>query len=162
MPVASQIAHAAGSYRFNAGLFEKSVDGLSPDDWHRRPGDCANAMIWVAGHIVWARSRTLFFLGKQWSKPWLQLFARGSMPGEDCAYPLPEEIVSAWHEVKAVLTVTLEETTAEALSVPGPEKLPSFDGMLSGAVSFMAWHETYHVGQTALLHRWLGHGQVAG
>jgi uncharacterized damage-inducible protein DinB len=64
--------------------------------------------------------------------------------------------------VKATLNATLEETSADALAVPGPEKLPSFDGMLSGAVSFMAWHETYHVGQAAFLRRWLGHGQVAG
>jgi uncharacterized damage-inducible protein DinB len=101
-------------------------------------------------------------MGKEWSRPWLPLFARGSNVADAGQYPSPEEIVAAWHDVKAALTVALEETTAEALSVPGPEKLPSFDGMLSGAVSFMAWHETYHVGQAAFLRRWLGHGQVAG
>jgi len=52
MPAASQIAHAAGSYRFNDGLLEKSIEGLTDEEWHRRPGECANAMIWVAGHIV--------------------------------------------------------------------------------------------------------------
>jgi hypothetical protein len=162
MPVASQIAHAAGSFRFNASLLEKSIEGLTLEEWQKQPGDCSNGMIWVAGHIVWARSRVLLSLGKGWSRPWLKLFERGSNPGDAANYPAPEEIVAAWHDVKATLTATLEETSAEALAVPGPEKVPSFDGMLSGVVSFMAWHEAYHVGQAAYLRRWLGRGQVAG
>ena len=162
MPVASQIAHAAGSFRMNGGLLDKSIEGLTADEWHRRPGDCANSMIWVAGHIVWARHRVLFFLGKEWSRPWLPVFVRGSNAADTGLYPSPQELTYAWHDVKVVLTATLKEISADALSVPGPEKLPSFDGMLSGAVSFMAWHETYHVGQAGYLRRLLGHEQVAG
>lgn len=162
MPVASQIAHAAGSFSINAGLLEKSIDGLTLEEWQSHPGDSSNPMIWVAGHIIWARSRVLQFLGKEWSRPWLPLFARGSNRDDAGKYPAPEEIVAAWADMKATLTAALEETPAEALAVPGPEKLPSFDGMLSGAVSFMAWHEAYHVGQAAYLRCWLGHGQVAG
>jgi len=162
MPVASQIDHAAGSFRMNGGLFEKSIEGLTSDEWHKRPGACANSMIWVAGHIVWARHRVLFFVGREWTRPWLPVFARGSNVADAAGYPSPQEMTDAWHEVKAALTVALEDLTVEALSVPGPEKLPSFDGMLSGAIAFMAWHETYHVGQAAYLRRLLGHSQVAG
>jgi uncharacterized damage-inducible protein DinB len=162
MPIATPIAHAAGSFRMNAGLLEKSIEGLTAEEWHKRPGDCANCMIWVAGHIVWARHRVLFYMGREWSRPWLAVFARGSNVADAAQYPSPEELAAAWHDGKAVLTAALEEISIDALSAPGPEKLPSYDGMLSGAVSFMAWHETYHVGQAAYLRRLLGHGQVAG
>jgi uncharacterized damage-inducible protein DinB len=90
------------------------------------------------------------------------LFERGSNPGDAGKYPSPEELVAAWQEVKAELSAALEEASEEALAAPGPEKIPSFDGKLSGTLAFMAWHEGYHVGQAAYLRRWLGHGQVAG
>jgi len=48
------------------------------------------------------------------------------------------------------------------LSAPPPGKLPSFDGKISGSVAFLAFHETYHVGQAAYLRTWLGHEGVAG
>jgi uncharacterized damage-inducible protein DinB len=162
MAVPSQIVQAAGSYRFNAQLLDKSIDGLTAEEWQKRPGESSNAMIWVAGHIVWARSRVLGLLGKEWSKPWLASFERGSKPGDAAKDPSPEELVAAWQEVKAALSAALEEASEQALDAPGPEKIPSFDGKLSGTVAFMAWHEGYHVGQAAYLHRWLGHGQVAG
>ena len=32
MPVATEIANAAGAFRFNAGLLEKSLEGLSAEE----------------------------------------------------------------------------------------------------------------------------------
>lgn len=162
MPVPSQISHAAASFRQTAELLEKSIDGLTPEEWTHRPNETSNAMIWVAGHVVWSRSRALAFLGTEWSRPWLPLFARGSKLVEPSEYPSPEEIQLAWQEVKASLSKAMEDVSEEALSAPGPEKVPSFDGKLSGLVSFFAFHETYHVGQACYLRRWLGHGQVIG
>jgi uncharacterized damage-inducible protein DinB len=52
---------------------------------------------------------------------------------------------------------------AGTLSAPPPEKAPpSTDGTLGGVISFLAYHETYHVGQAAYLSRWLGHAQIMG
>jgi uncharacterized damage-inducible protein DinB len=162
MPVASQIAHAAGGFRMNADLFDKSLEGLQTEEWETCPGEESNSFAWVAGHIVWARSRTLSFLGTAWSRPWLHLFARGAKAGETAEYPSSEEIVLAWQDVKTTLNAALEDASAESLSVPAPPGPPSFDGKLSGLISFLALHESYHVGQAAYLRRWLGHGQIAG
>jgi hypothetical protein len=162
MPVPSQIAHAAASFRQTAELFERSINGLTTEEWTHRPNETSNAMIWVAGHIVWSRSRALEFLGTQWSRPWLPLFARGSKVVDPIEYPPADEIVLAWKDVKASLCTAMEDVSEGALSAPGPEKVPSFDGKLSGLVSFFAFHETYHVGQACYLRRWLGHGQVIG
>jgi hypothetical protein len=162
MPVDSQIANAAGSFRMNAELFERSLEGLSPEEWRACPNESANAFIWIAGHIVWARSRAIGFLGSSWSRPWLPLFARGAKAAEPDQYPTPEEIVLAWHDVKASLSTALEDASAEALSAPSPPGPPSFDGKLSGLISFFAIHESYHVGQAAYVRRCLGRGQVSG
>ena len=162
MPVASQIANAAATYRQNAEILEKSFEGLTPDEWQTRPNGTSNPLLWIAGHIVWSRAMALGFLGSPWSRPWLPLFARGAKLVEPGEYPSTDEIVLAWEDVKASLCTAMEGASVEALSAPGPEKVPSFDGKLSGLVSFLAFHETYHVGQAAYLRRWLGHGQAIG
>jgi uncharacterized damage-inducible protein DinB len=162
MPVASQIAQANGSFRFNADLLDKSLEGVTAEEWGRCPCESSNSLTWIAGHIVWARSRTLAMMGTEWSKPWLPLFARGSKQAEAGDCPSSDEILAAWNEVKAVLDGALENASAEKLNAPGPERVPSFDGKLSGTIAFMANHESYHVGQAAYLRRWLGHGQISG
>jgi uncharacterized damage-inducible protein DinB len=162
MPIASEIAVAANIYRQNHALLEKSIEGLTDEEWNRRPGDSSNSVLWVVGHIVWARSRAIQFAGGSWTKPWLPLFARGAKPLTPAEYPSPEEVVTGWKEASTSLTAALEEASPEVLSAPAPEKSPSFDGKMGGMVTFLASHEAYHVGQAAYLRCWLGHGRAAG
>jgi uncharacterized damage-inducible protein DinB len=162
MPIPTAIATAAAGYKANAGTLEKSFAGLSPEEWQTRPNETSNPMLWIAGHLVWSRSLVLKSLGAEFSRPWLPLFARGSKLADASEYPSQEEILEAWSEVKSELTRAMEDASVEALSAPAPEKMPTIDGTLGGLLGFMAWHETYHVGQAAYLRRWLGHGQVVG
>lgn len=162
MPVANSISHVAGTFHQNAQILAKSYDGLTGEEWMRRPNDSTNSFLWIMGHIVWARSRTIACLGSSWTRPWLPLFARGATPAEPAQYPSPEEVVLAWKEVSESLDVAMENVTEEALAAPAPPKSPSLDGNISGMVDFLSFHETYHVGQTAYLRRWLGHGRVTG
>jgi uncharacterized damage-inducible protein DinB len=47
---------------------------------------------------------------------------------------------------------------AKAATPPSP---PTTDGKISGVIRFLAWHETYHVGQISLVACMLGHkGQM--
>jgi uncharacterized damage-inducible protein DinB len=162
MPVASEIANAAGGFKMNANLFEKSLEGLSAEEWQVCPSESSNALIWIAGHIVWARSRALGMMGTEWSKPWLGMFARGTKPADAAGCPTSAEVIAAWHEAKAALDAALEGISSEALAAAAPERVPSFDGKLSGTISFFAIHESYHVGQAAYVRKCLGHGQTAG
>jgi len=158
----SEIATAVSIYQRNTVMLGKSFDGLTPEEWLRRPGETSNPILWIVGHVVWARSRALAYLGKEWARPWLPLFARGSSLAENAQYPQPEELVSAWQDVTANLTAALESVPSTVLSNPAPEKSPSFDGTVGGMLSFLAFHETYHVGQTAYLRCWLGHSRIVG
>jgi uncharacterized damage-inducible protein DinB len=99
----------------------------------------------------------------EWSTPWLNDFSRGKSGPEDSQNPLTEEVVTAWNEVSAVLTEALESASVDALSAPPPAQAPpSLDGTVGGIVGFLAYHETYHVGQAAYLSRWLGHAPIMG
>jgi uncharacterized damage-inducible protein DinB len=162
MPIVNEIATAAHIYRRNEALLAKSIEGLTNEEWQCPPNDTSNSMLWVVGHVVWARSMALKFLGSTWTRPWLAHFARGANPGEPAGYPSPEEVVLGLKDAAACLTAAMEEAPAEVLSAATPEKSPSFDGKVGGMVSFLAFHEAYHVGQAAYLRRWLGHEGVSG
>ena len=77
-------------------------------------------------------------------------------------YPSLDEVLETWKDVSAVLAKAMEEATPEAMAMAAPEKSPSFDGKIGGMVSFLAYHETYHVGQLAYLRKWLGHEGAVG
>ncbi|MGA3345052.1 MAG: DinB family protein [Terracidiphilus sp.] len=162
MPIPSQIANAANSFQLNADLFKKSTDGLTAEEWLRRPNDKSNHILWIFGHVIWARGVVLKFLGSEYSQPWFPLFARGAKLDEAAVYPTPEEATAAWQEVSAQLATAMEGVSEDVLSKQGPPGIPSPDGKVSGVVNFLAHHETYHVGQTAYLRSWLGHGGIVG
>jgi hypothetical protein len=162
MPVPTRIAGAAHSFQLNNDLLKKGLDGLNTEEWLRSPGASSNHILWIVGHVIWARVAVLGLLGSEWSRPWLSLFGRGAKPADAAEYPTPEEATLAFEEVSARLTAALEGASEETLSKPSPERIPSADGQISGVLNFLAYHETIHVGQVAYLRKWLGHSGVAG
>jgi uncharacterized damage-inducible protein DinB len=163
MSVAPQIATAAAIFKQNGVFLSKSFEGTTAEEGNRRPNDTSNSLLWEVGHIVWARGRTLHFLGVEWSKPWLNEFARGKSGAEVSQYPPPQELEAAWKEVTGALTAAFDSATVEAMSAAPPEKAPpSFDGTVGGIIGFLAFHETYHLGKAAYVSRWLGHPPIMG
>ncbi len=162
MPVSPLIASAAYSFTANTGQFNKSFEGLADEEWLRRPGDRSNHMLWMAGHVIWARAAVPGFLGQPWTQPWFQLFTPGPKAADASEYPMPNEMLQAFAEVSTRLTAALEAATDEALSAPARERLPSADKTLAGNIMFLAHHDTYHLGQAAYIRAWLGHGGLGG
>jgi len=162
MPVPAVIATAAENYRFNSDFLVKMVSGLSPEEWLRRPDGKCNHIAWIVGHVVWTRKMLLGRVGTEWSQPWLGMFARGAKCEEDAAYPSSEALLDAWREVSRELAGALDTVTEEALAQPATSGPPSADGKVSGIVSFLAIHETYHIGQASYLRGWLGHKGLMG
>ena len=162
MPVASCIAGAAYSFKMNNEGMKKAVEGLTDEEWLRRPSETSNHLLWIVCHMIWARGNTLGFLGSPWSKPWWPLFGRGAKLTNSADYPTPEEAVQAFGEVSALLETALSEVSEAALAEATTLKVPNCDGKLSGVINFMAYHDTYHAGQVAYVRCWLGHSGVAG
>jgi uncharacterized damage-inducible protein DinB len=162
MPVVIEMTHAATTFRQNGAVLDRALKGLAPEEWLRRPNQTSNHLLWIAGHMVWARAMTLGFLGSSWSRPWMPLFGRGAKLVETEQYPSPEEIVAGFADVSACLTQAFENVSDEVLAAPAPPKSPSFDGKVGGMVDFLAYHDTYHAGQICYLRRWLGHEGAVG
>ncbi len=162
MPVPAVIATAAENYRFNSDFLAKMVGDLSPAEWLRRPDDKCNHISWIVGHVTWTRKQLLRRIGAEWSQPWLDLFVRGAKCDDATAYPSSDTLLDGWREVSGVLANTLDMVSADLLAQPSTQGPPSADGKISGVVSFLAIHETYHVGQASYLRGWLGHKGLMG
>jgi uncharacterized damage-inducible protein DinB len=163
MPAPACIAQAAEDYRFNSNFLLNSVKDLGPEEWFKRPSECSNHIAWILGHVIWTRKAVLARLGAEWSAPWLGLFARGVKLDETAAYPSPDTLMDAWRETGEMLSGALENCPEDVLAKPAtPPSPPTVDGKISGLVRFLAWHETYHVGQIAYVRCLLGHKSLMG
>jgi len=158
----NRIAHAAQTFHQNASCLKQAVNGLTDDEWLRQPNDRSNHMLWIVGHVTWARTALLARLNAPWVTPWMGLYARGKPceNGPDC--PSPAAAMEAWNESCRRLSAAMEAASEELLDTPAAQGPPSADGKLSGIVDFLAFHETYHVGQMAYLRSWLGRGGPMG
>lgn len=54
------------------------------------------------------------------------------------------------------MVARLEELTEAELSAPAPRSFAIPDRSVRGAITFLAYHEGYHIGQMAFLRKWLG------
>jgi uncharacterized damage-inducible protein DinB len=156
MPVAPEFVTTAHIFKRNEAMLAKAIEGLSGEQWTCRPRESSNCALWILGHVVWARSRALKLLGVSWTAPWLTHFERGSKPEDAAQYPSCDEVLAAWKELSASLPPALEAATAEAMAAAAPPPSPSFDGTVGGMVSFLAMHETYHVGQVVYVRHLVG------
>lgn len=152
MLVAAELTTAAHIYERNQSLLAKATEGFTIEQWIAQPQG-ANSALWVLGHIAWARSRALRLIGYTWTKQWLSLFERGSKPVSAPEYPPVEEVLDAWEDLCASLPAALEAASERTLAAPVQQPSPSLDGTVGGMVSFLAMHESYHVGQLAYLRR---------
>jgi hypothetical protein len=156
MPIIPEFVTTAHIYKRNQTMLDKAVEGLAGEHWLCRPQDTANCALWIVGHLTWARSRALKLLGVTWTEPWLAYFERGSNPEDVSHYPSCDEVLAAWKAVCVAFGPALEAAGAEAMAVSSPPPSPSFDGTVGGMVSFLAMHESLHVGQAIYLRRLLG------
>ena len=156
MPAATELVTAEFIYKRNQDMLAKAIDGLTAEQWNARPQGSCNSALWLLGHIVWARSRALKYAGFTWEKPWLNLFARGSKPADAANYPAAEDVLDAWQDLCSTFPAALEALLPDTLAKPVQQPSPSFDGTVGGMLSFLAMHESYHVGQFVYVKRLSG------
>ncbi len=152
---------SAELYEVGNILYPQALAGLSRDELLRQPGD-TNPMVWLAGHLVYCRCAVLRLAGVRREMPWPALFKRGAQLVEESSYPAIGEITELWEEISPVLAKRLEELTEEELGERSPHRFPVRDRSLLGGLSFMAYHESYHIGQMAYLRKWLGYEGLVG
>ena len=137
---------------FNRNLerLELNLDGLEGTDFLVRVGEDGSHLNWLLGHVLYERVCLIRDLGG-FAHPDETLletaYARGTRASN--AETFPTGILrGALRDNQTALEETLSATD---LTQPGPRS-----GTLEDRAAFIAWHETYHVGQSGVLRRLAG------
>ncbi len=150
------IAPSIAIYQVNSRLFEKALDGLSPEQLVKCVSDASNPILWIGGHVANTRFGLCAMLGRKLHRPWGDIFNRSAARPDLESYPDLSVIQGAWTEVSAALMARFEELTDPELQAPSPRPFPIPDKSMRGAIAFLAYHEGYHLGQIAYVRKWLG------
>ena len=151
MGVRMNATEIAELFARNLGTLEHNLEGLDPEDFLVRIGEDGMHLNWLIGHTLLSRQNLLIALDPAIYPDDLSTMKAAYMRGTKSSNA---ETVPSAHLIKTlrasqpILTHTLESTD---LSQPGPRK-----GNLADFALFMAWHETYHVGQSGVLRRLTG------
>lgn len=151
------VAAAAQYFTLNDMLFERAIAGLSEEELRRFPVGDANPMWWIAGHVAAARAMLAGMLDGQSAVAYARLFDQKSQPSLDAAYPPIAEIHQALKDAGTRLRKRFEAMTEADLLAPAPRRFPNGDPTLRGAIVFLAYHESYHLGQMAYVRKCLGY-----
>ncbi len=163
LSVPSAIEAIALIFKLNNNMVDRSLEGLSDDEfWRPSPGG-GNPIGWLLGHLTHTRAQVLTNLGYSHDAGLGPLFVGGLVLRERSAYPPRAAIEAAWKDSRGRMRDAFAALTPDRLAGPPPggRQLPGAEN-LAGYLTFLAFHESYHVGQMGFVRKRLGHPGIAG
>lgn len=154
MPNAAESIRAV--FRLNTDLVVNCFAGV--DDataWKQVSGD-TNHMAFVLAHLITARHLIADAFGAPLASPLEGVMDRATKVADVVELPPVDELLSYWLAVAAHLNDTLGQLSDETLREPTPMRFPIEGDTRLSVLAFFAQHDSYHVGQLALLRRQLG------
>lgn len=133
-------------FKFNQRVAHMNADDLTQAESLAVPAGGANCLNWVVGHIVASRDDIFEALGmpRLVSEEFYKLYERGS------GNITPENAV----DIKELLRM-LDESQQPLVDKLSAED-QSANALDFGSITFLAFHEAYHIGQTGVLRRAAG------
>jgi uncharacterized damage-inducible protein DinB len=147
-------------FRYNHSVVRINIKGLTHEDSLHQPSAGGNCLNWVLGHIVATRNSVLEILGEEaiWNGETAERYARGSAPvaGDAGAMRL-ETIVEDFNSSQQRIMKALSALDPRRLADPAPSGTTKNENETVGSLlAALAFHETYHTGQSGLLRRLVG------
>jgi hypothetical protein len=119
-----------------------------------RPNTNTNNMAFLACHLVDARHYQACLLGIDVDCSLMDDMAEVKSIEDMRSYPPLADLVAAWTDVSHLLEERLAAATAAELAQPIAEKFPVDNPTLGSAILFLLQHESFHLGQLALLRKY--------
>lgn len=145
-------------YRFNSELLALGLADLSAEDAVRRwKGGDGSSIVYMTGHLCSSRFGLLQTMGAAEHNPYKELFGAGVGSRDGADYPPLEEVAAGWGSTADKLHAALAGLTDEDAMRPDESNFPTPEKTLRARLAFIAWHETYHVGQIGILRTEMGY-----
>ncbi len=146
----------------NTALLRKALDGIDAETWVRRPNDRTNHLAYIACHALDARFYLMRMIGHERTNPWQTLFDSATHITTMKEYPPVYELAAEWDELHEATLDALNELSAEELDAKSETRFPTSDDSILAGITFLAFHEAYHVGQLGLVRKYFGLDPVVG
>jgi uncharacterized damage-inducible protein DinB len=143
-------------YRLNSWLFHNCLDGLTDEQGRIRPTGGTNSAAFVAAHVADSRFAIAAWLGAPLENPLAEALEDATAIDDVRALPSLQVIRDAWDRASLAIAARLDEITPTELDGPSPARFPTGGPTLLGALAFLAQHDSYHIGQLALLRKYAG------
>ncbi len=153
-----RIAPLTAILRLNTRLFVNCLEGMTDDTAASRPSASTNSAAFVAVHVAEARFFLLNMLGAAQPSP-ISACLEGAHGIEDVKrFPPLAEIQRAWTDASGALLDRLDNVTTAELNAPiaCPFPVPVSDPTALSLLTFFVQHDSYHIGQLALLRKHAG------
>ena len=154
------IAPLAAIYELNTDLLVNCLDGVTEDEARQRVGG-GNSLGFLAAHLTDSRHFIATRLGRPLPNPLTPYLAGARTFDEIATLPPLEHIRSAWIAVADHLLGVLDGLDSAGLAREGVHRFPVADPTVVGFLTFLAQHDSYHVGQAGFLRRQLGRTAMA-
>ena len=152
---------SADTCKLNHRLLLACLDGMDDAAAQKVLAPGTNHAAFLTLHLVDARCFLLKLLGEEIEHPFGDEYEDAKGIDDIERFPSVGELRAAWKQTGPLLRKALENMTEERLAAEPPFKFPVADRTCAGAVTFLAQHESYHVGQLALLRKGLGLGPMS-
>ena len=147
--------HSELILNLNTRLFNNSLEGVTEEQANVRISEHNNSLIWLTTHTVWGRYLICSALGKPPAKnPYDGMFENFKPFDPKDKYPTLAELKTEWTKASELLKEALDSVTEEQLSAKGPFPVPVDDSTNGGACAFFVQHESFSIGQMALLKKY--------
>lgn len=157
----TRIEVLAATLRLNTRLMQNCMQGVDDERANTRLCDRTNHMAFLAAHLVGARAYLTGLAGGNGTDPFQDLLGAAKSIDEVEEFPKVADIMREWSGMTERMLAALEAVDAETLDGPPPFQFPIGDPTLLGGITFLVQHDTYHIGQLALLRKHWGLGAMS-
>lgn len=151
-----RITVLADTLRLNTKLFRNCLADLTDEQANVRPSGTVNSAAFVAAHLAEARFYLLKLLGAEQPNPIARYLANARSIDDLTQCPPLAETLTAWTAAAHALRERLEQIPGSELDAPITTRFPTPDQTVLGALSFLVQHDSFHIGQLALLRKHAG------
>jgi uncharacterized damage-inducible protein DinB len=158
----SSIQPVIKQFELQTRLFNNVLEGIEDLKGSKRLSDQVNHLQWIAGHLTNSRYGIAAGIGIKATFPYKEQYTDPSEPpphnraiDPSVKYPSLTEIKKSWNELAPVFSEKISGLSNEQLSSGIPFPVPT-GKTFQDLLSFIASHESYHIGQMSIIRKYLG------
>jgi uncharacterized damage-inducible protein DinB len=151
------LAALASVLRLNTRLFLNCLEDVTDGKARERPNTLTNNLAFLGCHLVDSRHFLAARLGLDEVNPFVDQLRSVERIEQMESFPPITDIRAAWLSLAPVFEECVKSLTSSELRVPSRPRFPVDDPSVGGMLAFLVQHESYHIGQMALIRKYIGY-----